>query len=110
MNCVLTGVTTDATDRAELHTHIEENGVMKMTRIDSIAIPAHGSATLARGSDHIMLLALPTPLNEGDTLILNLDMGECGILPVRALVDSKRPAAPMMHGGQGKAMGGAPAN
>ena len=41
--------------RAELHTHLHENGVMKMRQVESIEIPARGEAVLKPGSLHVML-------------------------------------------------------
>ena len=69
--------------RAELHTHLHENGVMKMRQVESIEIPARGEAVLKPGSLHVMLfevrdLSQGTPfplvltLDDGQTLTLNL--------------------------------------
>lgn len=103
-DCKLTGVTTGVTDRAEMHTHTDENGVMKMGQVDAIDIPAHGTAALARGGYHIMLMALPTPLAEGETIDLMLDLGDCGSLQVPVVVEGDRKAAaPMGHQGHGMA-------
>ncbi|MBV0890298.1 copper chaperone PCu(A)C [Paracoccus sp. Z118] len=89
-DCVLSAVASDVTERAELHTHQETDGVMKMTPVESVTIPAGGSHPLARGADHIMLMALETPLNDGDTVNITLDLGDCGTLPVAAVVDNAR--------------------
>lgn len=95
--CTLAGATTALTDRAELHTHVEKDGVMKMTKVDSIDIPAGADHALAMGSDHIMLMALKKPLKQSDTVSLTLDLGDCGQVPVEAPVDNSRgmPAAGM---------------
>lgn len=112
-DCKLTGVSTNVTERAELHTHTDDNGVMKMGQVEAVDVPAHGTAALARGGDHIMLMALPKPLAEGETVDLTLDLGDCGTLPVQAVVKSDR-AAPVAHSGNdshgGMAMDHTPAN
>ena len=72
-----------AAKTVELHTHIDDNGVMKMRQVESIEIPARGEAVLKPGSLHVMLfevrdLSRGTPfplvltLDDGQTLTLNL--------------------------------------
>lgn len=79
----LTAVVSPDAGRAELHTHLHENGVMKMRQVESIEIPAKGEAVLKPGSLHIMLfevreLSQDTPfpltltLDDGQTLSLSL--------------------------------------
>lgn len=99
--CILTAASTEAAERAELHTHAEEAGVMKMSRIeDGIAVPAGGEHGLVRGGDHVMLMGLQSPLADGDTVALTLDFGDCGTLPVEATVDNDRaPDEPHSHMG-----------
>lgn len=91
--CTLQSVTTDAAERAELHTHLEKDGVMKMVEIEG-GIPVEPGQThdLARGGDHIMLLGLTDPLTDGDILILTFDFGTCGTEEAEAVVDNQRPA------------------
>lgn len=99
-DCVLSAVTApDVTERAELHTHREENGVMSMVRIDSITIPAGGTHALERGGDHVMLIDTRAPLAEGDEVAMTLDFGDCGQVPLTVKVDNKAgmPGA-QMHG------------
>ncbi len=101
VECRLTGASSDAAKRAELHTHAEEAGVMKMSKIEGgIAVPAGGEHGLVRGGDHVMLMGLKTPLADGDTVALTLDFGDCGTLPVEATVDNDR-APDESHGHMG---------
>lgn len=102
-DCVLTAAAApDVTDRAELHTHREENGVMSMMRIESITIPAGGSHALERGGDHVMMMDIKKPLAEGDEIAMTLDFGDCGQLHLTVPVDNSAgmPGAP----GQGRRM------
>lgn len=92
--CQLTSVASDVAERIELHTHEEEEGVMRMRQIEGgIAIPAGGSVQLDRGGDHVMLLGLTRPLADGDRVAFQLDLGECGTQEVEAVVDNARDAA-----------------
>lgn len=49
----------------ELHTHINEGGVMKMRPVPFIEIPAQGEAVLQPGGMHVMLIGLQEVLQEG---------------------------------------------
>lgn len=88
-DCVLTAVSApDVTDRAELHTHREENGVMSMMPVESVIVPAGGTHALERGGDHIMLMDTRAPLADGDEVALVLDFGACGQVPLTVKVDN----------------------
>ena len=103
-DCTLTGVSTDAAEKAELHTHREDAaGMMEMLPIEGgIEIPAGETHALARGGDHVMLTGLTRPLEAGDEVALALDFGACGTLDVVLPLDNDRKggesAAPMDHG------------
>ncbi len=56
----------------ELHTHVMEEGVMKMRRIDKIDIPAQGSTALEPGGLHVMMIGLTQDLKEGDKVSMTL--------------------------------------
>jgi len=94
----LMSVTTDAAERAELHTHEEDAaGVMRMIHVeDGFPIPAGGYRALDRGGDHVMLLGLRRPLQDGDALTLTLTFEAAGEIVLEIPVDLHRPAD---HGG-----------
>lgn len=48
----------DASKIVELHTHVNEGGMMKMRQIPSIEVPANGHAMLKPGGLHVMLIGL----------------------------------------------------
>lgn len=54
----------------ELHTHLNEGGMMKMRPVKDIPLPAGGEAVLKPGGLHVMLIDLKSPLKDGDTLPL----------------------------------------
>ena len=106
--CTLQAVSSDAADRVELHTHREEDGVMRMVPIDGgITVRPHETHDLARGGDHVMLMGMKAPLADGDTIHLIMDFGDCGTEEVDAVVDNGRAAMPAMGGGAGHAAHGA---
>ncbi|MGB1106385.1 MAG: copper chaperone PCu(A)C [Alphaproteobacteria bacterium] len=69
----LVGVTADFAAKAEIHTMIHENGVMKMRALrDGIEIPAGGMVELAPGGLHLMLMGLTRTLQAGQMLEVEL--------------------------------------
>jgi hypothetical protein len=53
-----------AAKTVELHTHMHENGMMKMRQVPNINIPAGGDALLKPGGLHIMLIGLTQELKK----------------------------------------------
>src|SRR5690606_30715071 len=47
----------------EIHTHINDQGVMRMRQIESFTVPAGGNVILQPGGLHLMLFNLQLPLN-----------------------------------------------
>ncbi len=60
----------------ELHTHVHDNGVMRMRKIDKIELPAGGEVTLQPGGLHVMLLGLKQDLNEGERISVTLKFSD----------------------------------
>ena len=77
-----------ASNLTELHTHLHEDGIMKMRQVKEIVVPAHGTAKLEPGGYHIMLIDLKNALKAGDTVPLTLHFDDGGqqviVVPVRA--------------------------
>ncbi|WP_404298451.1 copper chaperone PCu(A)C [Halomonas sp.] len=78
-----------AAEITELHNHVDVDGVMQMRRVAEIGVPAGGSAELAPGGLHLMLIDLVAPLHEGDeveiTLVLDSDETLTFSAPVRRI-------------------------
>jgi periplasmic copper chaperone A len=68
--------------RAELHTHLHENGVMKMRHVDAVEVPAGGEAVFVPGQLHIMLMGLEKALKPGDSFELTLTFEKAGAVTV----------------------------
>ena len=81
----------------ELHTHINENGVMKMREVASIDVKARGQTELKPGSFHIMLIDLKQPLKEGDNVPITLKFDDGSSYPLTAPVRKPHSAMPMPH-------------
>ena len=61
-----------ASKATELHTHLNENGVMKMRPVAAIDIKSKGEAVLMPGGLHVMLINLNAPMKEGDIVPITL--------------------------------------
>jgi hypothetical protein len=60
----------------ELHTHLNEGGVMKMRPVPAIDIKAKGEAALKPGGLHIMMIDLKAPMKEGDVVPITLSFDD----------------------------------
>lgn len=75
----------------ELHSHLNEGGVMKMRAVPDIAVPAGGEVVLKPGGLHVMLINLTTSLKEGDSVPIRLSFDDGSTQQIQFPV--KRPAA-----------------
>lgn len=83
----LLSVASDAAKTVQLHTHVEENGVMKMTHVmGGIDIPKDGMVMLKPGSFHIMMMGLHGPLKKGAMVPITLTFEHAGDIDVMATV------------------------
>ena len=91
VDCTLAGVSSDAAERVELHSHTDVDGVMTMAEIaEGITVPAGESHLLERGGDHVMMMGLRAPMEDGATVAITLDFGDCGTMEVDVPVDNQR--------------------
>lgn len=85
----LVAYTTPVCNRPELHTHIENDGVMQMRQVEAIDVPAGGVVELKPGGFHLMMIDLNQQLVEGETVAITLVFeraGEVAIeVPVKAM-------------------------
>jgi copper(I)-binding protein len=84
----LLSAATAVADKVQLHTEINDNGVMKMRPVAAIDVKAHGQTILAPGGLHIMLIGLKHPLKEGDNFPLTLTFEKAGKLDVTVAVET----------------------
>ncbi len=81
----LVGVTSPAADVAVLHLTEIVDGVARMIAQDGLPVPAGGSAVLAPGGAHVMLLGVD-PVVEGEVVELTLWFAHAPPLTVQAPV------------------------
>lgn len=87
----LLSVETPAAARAELHEHVHSGDMMKMQRVDTVAIPADGEVAFAPSGYHVMLFDLKQPLRAGDRFPLTLHFEQAGDVSVDVVVQRDAP-------------------
>ena len=91
---------TDAAKRVELHTHVETgDGILQMREIEGgIDLPAGEMAHMKRGGDHVMLMGLTGPLEQGSDIAVTLVFENAGEVVVTVPVDNDRKPEAGAHG------------
>ncbi|WP_179300239.1 copper chaperone PCu(A)C [Pseudothioclava arenosa] len=84
----LIGFRSPACARPELHTHVMDNGMMRMRQVEAIEVPAGGEAVLEPGGLHLMFIDLTAPLAEGDNVPVTLIFEKAGEIEVSLPVKS----------------------
>jgi copper(I)-binding protein len=87
----LLSASSELADHAGLHTHIHKDGMMQMTPVDMIGIPAGGEALLKPHGDHVMLTGIRKPLKEGDRVDLDLVFKQGGKMSLKIPVHKNAP-------------------
>lgn len=100
----ITGGRADGVRAVEVHTMAKQpDGSMKMTKKDGgLVVPAGGSAELVPGGDHIMLLGLTKPLENGSEISLTMTADGADVVtwtvPVRTFAGADETYAPQHNG------------
>lgn len=88
VDLTLIGADTDYAKRAEIHGHsMSDDGIMKMSKVDELVIPAGECLMLGSGGYHIMLLGLTQMMTVGDILNLDLHFDEINSFNVEVKID-----------------------
>ena len=87
-----------AADKVELHTNIDDHGVMRMRPVAAIPVKAGETVTLQPGGYHIMLVGLKKPLARDTTFPLTLTFEKAGTLSVTVHVASAGAGGPEAGG------------
>jgi copper(I)-binding protein len=82
----LIAIATPAAKHAKLHTHLLEEGVMKMRPVEAIEIAPGEPAVLEPGGLHIMLMGLTAPLEAGEPFPMTLIFENAGTVDVEVTV------------------------
>jgi copper(I)-binding protein len=69
---VIIAASSDSAGSAELHSHSQRDGAMRMDAVPRLEVPAHGQVALAPGGYHLMLINLRRSLHAGDQVGITL--------------------------------------
>ncbi|MEX3014331.1 copper chaperone PCu(A)C [Gymnodinialimonas hymeniacidonis] len=99
----LIGVTSEAAERLELHTHIQDDaGVMRMVEVEEgFAMAAGETIALERGGMHVMLLGLTEPLVQGEEIEITFTFEHADPVTQTITIDNERQPEAGAHGGHG---------
>jgi len=82
----LTGVTSPAAEKAELHQMTNDGGIMKMREVTAIDLPPGTPVSLKPSGLHVMLMGLKHPLEPGQSLPVTLQFEKSGTREVNAAI------------------------
>ena len=80
----LTGVSSADADVTEMHISTQRNGMMHMSPVTALPIPAMDSVSFRPLGAHVMLTGVVRPLTEGDSVTATLSFVSGATLTVRA--------------------------
>ena len=82
----LTSVTAPVAAMAHLHKSELVDGVMKMTPVEALEVPAMGMLEMKPGGYHIMLMGLKQPLKKGEEIAITMHFEKAGDVTVQVPV------------------------
>jgi copper(I)-binding protein len=95
----LVSVSTPVAAEAQLHTTINDNGVMKMRPVSAIDVKPGATVTLKPGGLHLMLMGVKQPLTEGQSFPMTLTFAKAGKVETTVAVKKVGAMGTMeMHG------------
>ncbi|MGB1091870.1 MAG: copper chaperone PCu(A)C [Oceanobacter sp.] len=71
--------------RIELHTHVNDNGVMRMRQVPAIDLPVGETVMLQPGGLHLMIFGIESPLADSLAIQLCFDDGDCQAIQARTV-------------------------
>ncbi len=81
---VLVAARSPASEVVELHTHIQDEGMMRMREVARIDVPAGGQTELRPGGLHVMLIGLVEPLAPAVAVAITLVFADGSTLELHA--------------------------
>jgi copper(I)-binding protein len=72
----LVGASSEAFGAVHIHETVERDGAMSMQPVESVAVPAGGSAALQPGGHHLMLMQRQRELEVGDEVMIRLQFDD----------------------------------
>lgn len=86
----LIGASSPVSERVEIHTMTNDNDIMRMRKIDELALPADKIVTMSPDGYHLMLMNLKEPLKAGAEFPITLKFEKAGEQTVTVPVQSRK--------------------
>lgn len=86
MDCQLIAADMPDAGRVELHTHIQEDGLLKMREVPYVDLPAGKRVLFKKGGLHLMVMELKREIFSGEELDLELHFNDGSSTPAVWLV------------------------
>jgi len=80
----------DGARRVEIHTSSEQDGMMRMSQLESLTVPAEGVVQMVSGAHHLMFIDIPQALIPGDSVNVTLLFENAGAREVSFTVKDAR--------------------
>lgn len=80
-------------EKVEVHEHVHVDGLMKMQRVDQLAIPPGAEVVFKPGGYHLMMFGLKQPLEAGERFPMTLVFTDGGSIEVQVMIEEKPPSA-----------------
>ena len=88
---VIVGAETPVSASAQLHSMTHADGMLRMRHLESLTVPAMGSARLAPHGDHLMLFGLRAPLVAGQRVPVTFVLADGQRLAIEFVVRDTAP-------------------
>ncbi len=89
----LIGARTPRAEKAELHTHVHQDEVMRMEQVEAVDIPANGHVEFKPGGNHVMLFGVTEPLVAGEHFPITLEFEKAGEITLDVTITDQAPAS-----------------
>lgn len=86
----LLGGSSSAAREVQIHTHIHDQGMMRMEQIESLLVEPGETINLRPGADHLMFIGLKQPLVAGQQIDLKLEFEHAGSVEISVPVRDAR--------------------
>lgn len=98
----LVGATTPVAAKVEIHSMTDDNGIMKMRKVESLDLPAQQTTKLTASGYHLMLIGLKDPLKAGQEFPIILDFENASDVVAKVKVLSRSDLEKTLEGGEAK--------
>jgi len=83
----LIGASSELASKIEIHQDTNDNGIMKMQKLDAVTLEPNKPVSLRPNGTHLMVFGLKQQLKEGGMFPLTLQFEKAGSIKVEAMIE-----------------------